>query len=137
MSASDMAVAASEMGGNLNIGVGLNQTFAVMDVLSESAPDAVEMLADVLQRPNLPESEFDRVQSGLVRNLSVGKSRPQSMADAEFAKLLFPDHPYGRFYPEEAALKAYTLDDELFELTHCHPPPEICYIGSSGIRIDP
>ncbi len=111
LSASDMAVKASEMGGNLNIGVGLNQTFAVMDVLSESAPDAVGMLADVLQRPNLPEGEFDRVKSGMVRDLSVGLSRPQSMADAKFAELLYPDHPYGRFYPEEEALKGYTLED--------------------------
>ena len=109
-SAADLAVAASEMGGNLNIGVGLNQTFATMDVLSESAPDAIGILADVLQRPNLPESEFDRIKSGLVRNISVGKSRPQSMADSKFSEILYPDHPYGRSYPADGQMEAYSLD---------------------------
>ncbi len=110
-SAAELAVGVSEMGGSLNIGVGLNQTFAVMDVLADSAPDAVSMLADVLQRPNLPESEFKRVRDGLIRNVSVGKSRPQSIADSKFAEALYPDHPYGRSFPEDGALETYTLND--------------------------
>ena len=59
-----MAYAAAAMGGDINVGVGLDQTFVTMDVLSESAPDALGLIADVLQRPDFPESEFDRIKQG-------------------------------------------------------------------------
>jgi len=110
-SASEVALAASDMGGGISIGVGFDQTFVTMDVLSESVEDAIGLVADVVQRPDLPASEFDRVRDGLKRDLSVGKSRPQGAADEAYYKALFPNHPYGRFYPSESQLGSYTLDD--------------------------
>ncbi len=110
-SASDIALAASEMGGSVNIGVGFDQTTARMDVLSESASEAIKLLADVVQRPDLPASEFERVKNSLIRDLSVGESRPQGTADKAFYAALFPNHPYGQFYPSKSQLEAYSLED--------------------------
>lgn len=110
-SASDIALAASEMGGSVNIGVGFDQTTARMDVLSESASEAIKLLADVVQRPDLPASEFERVKNSLIRDLSVGESRPQGTADKAFYAALFPNHPYGKFYPSKEQLEAYSLED--------------------------
>lgn len=109
-SAADVAVAASGMGGSLNIGVGLDQTTATMDVLSDSVTDAIQLLAGVVRRPTLPGSEFERVRSAMVRDLSVSRSQPQSIASTAFHAELYPDHPYGRWLPEEGKLESYTLD---------------------------
>ncbi len=110
-SPSEMAKLASSMGGNLNLGVGLDRTFATMDVLSDSATDAVGLLADVLQRPNFPQSEFDKRKTNMLRNLSVSRSQPQTQAQEAFDKILYPDHPYGTGMPEDNVVQAFTLDD--------------------------
>ncbi|HET8773828.1 MAG TPA: pitrilysin family protein [Thermoanaerobaculia bacterium] len=101
---------AALMGGSLDISVGQNQTNIVMDVFSESAAAAVALAADVLRNPRLPESEVARLKADLARNLSLQTSQSQSIAAAKFASVMFPDHPYGRYFPTEAMLQAYTID---------------------------
>ncbi len=106
-------VVASEfagMGGELGINVGPDTTSISAEVLSERGADVVRLLADVAERPRLPESELERVKGNLLRNLAIQKSSPQSIAQERFAQLLYGEHPYGRLFPTEAALKGYTID---------------------------
>ncbi len=56
-----LAEEAGRMGGTLSVEAGEDQTQATLDVLSEFAPDAVRLVADVLERPALPASELDRI----------------------------------------------------------------------------
>ncbi len=97
------------MGGELGISVGPDTTAISTEVLSERAADAVRKLADVVQRPRLPETEIERVKGNLLRNLAISKSSPQAIAQEKFAQLLYGEHPYGRVFPTEAMLKGYTL----------------------------
>lgn len=111
-SGADIAAAAAAMGGNLGVGAGAHETFFTLNVLSEHADDAVRLIADVGQRPDLPASEFDRVKQAYARNVAVGKSQPQSAADAALAAAYYgPKHPYGRLFPTDARLAGYTLAD--------------------------
>jgi zinc protease len=105
-----VAQAFAGMGGELGISVGPDTTSISTEVLSERAADAVGLLADVAQRPKLPDSELERVKGNLLRNLAIAKSSPQAIAQERFSKLLYGEHPYGRVFPTEAALKGYTLD---------------------------
>ncbi len=109
--AEQLADAAAAMGGQIAIGVGADQTTLSLDVLSEFAPEAVALLAEVLTRPRFPESELPRVQANFIRNLSVQLASPQAQAQAAFAALLFPDHPYGKLFPTPQQLQAYTIGD--------------------------
>jgi predicted Zn-dependent peptidase len=100
------------MGGEVNIGVSPDRTRLTTDVLSEFAPDAVRLLADLLQNPSLPEEELTRLKRDRLRSLSVQLSQPQSQAFAEFRQVLYgDDHPYGRVFPSQSMLDAYTIDD--------------------------
>ena len=63
------------------------------EVLSERGPQAVRLLADVVQRPRLPESELPRVKANLARTLAIQKSTPQSIAHEKFQALMYGDHP--------------------------------------------
>jgi len=111
-SASALAMKAASMGGDLSIGVGLDETFVSMDVLSESAADALALIAEVMQRPNLPEREFARVQQNLQRNISVASTQPQTIAEEAFINSMYPDHPYATaVLPDPEAFAALTLDD--------------------------
>ena len=46
----------ARMGSSLGVSVNADRTDVEMDVLQEFAPDAVKVLADVLEHPRLPES---------------------------------------------------------------------------------
>jgi predicted Zn-dependent peptidase len=98
------------MGGELGINVGPDTTSISSDVLTDRGPDAIRLIADVAQRPRLPESELGRLKSDLLRNLSIQRSTPQAIAQEKFAELVYGDHPYGRVFPQEATLKAYTIE---------------------------
>src|SRR5580765_8976420 len=56
-----VAQAFASMGGELGISVGPDTTSISTEVLSERAVDAVRLLADVAERPGLPESDLERV----------------------------------------------------------------------------
>ena len=98
------------MGGELGINVGPDTTAVGAEVISDRAADAVRLLADVVQRPRLPEAELARVKGNLLRNLAIQRSTPQSIAQEQFAQLIYGEHPYGRLFPTEAMLKGYTID---------------------------
>ena len=107
---SQIAEAAASMGGQLVVLVGPDQTRVYIEVLSEFAPQAVQLVADVLQRPTLPANEVPRLKNDMLRRLAVSRSRPQAIADELFHKALYPDHPYGRVFPTEEMLKSYSVE---------------------------
>lgn len=98
------------MGGELTVSTGLNQTTLSGSVLSEYAPALIRVLADVTVNPAFPAREVDRLKNDLKRGLSVQKSIPQSQAFERFGKTLYPNQPYGRYFPTEAMLDSYTLE---------------------------
>ena len=98
------------MGGQLGVGVGPDTATVSTDVLSDHGAKAVQLIADVAQRPRLPESELARVKSNMARQLAIQRSTPQSLAAEKFAELTWGDHPYGRLFPTDAMLSGYTLD---------------------------
>lgn len=110
--ASQLAEAAAGMGGGIGIDAGADETAIDIGVLGEHAPDAVQLLAEVVRRPNLPAGEFERVRQNLARDIAVEKSQPQPVADAILARTYFgASHPYGTLFPSDAQLAAYSLDD--------------------------
>ena len=110
-SAADVAAEFASMGGDLEVGTMADQSYVRTDVLSESGPKAAELIADVLQNPALPESELARVKNDLQRNLSIAMSQPQPVARNRYAKLMYPNHPYGRLYPTSEMIAKYTIGD--------------------------
>ena len=110
-SAVEIANAAASMGGDVGISVGVDTTVAGIDVLSEFGPDAVALLADIVTRPALPESQLERIRADFLRNLSVAKSQPQSLAAEAFADLIYGDHAYGTAFASEEQINSYTIED--------------------------
>jgi predicted Zn-dependent peptidase len=110
-SAEQISTDAASMGGDVSVGVGDDQSFVGIDVLSEDAPRAVALIGEVLTTPQLPESELARIRQDYLRNLSVERTQPQTLADEAFAGILYPQHPYGATLPTEEQLHAYTIAD--------------------------
>ncbi len=128
-SSAEVAEAAGGMGGSLMVAVGGDQTTIGLDVLSEAAPDAIALLAEVVSRPALPEREVARVRDNLIRQLTVARSTPGSLATERFAATLYPNHPYGRLFPDEGQLATYDLAAvTAFHRTHFVPNRSHLYV---------
>jgi predicted Zn-dependent peptidase len=108
---SELARAAARMGGAIGVAVGADQTSIGADVLSEFGPELVQLLADIVIAPRLPESELPRIRQDFQRNLAIARTQPQALAAEAFAAALYGDHPYGRSYPTEEQLAAYGIAD--------------------------
>jgi zinc protease len=110
-SSSQIAEASAAMGGSLLVNTGIHETVLGLGVLSDRAPEAVRLLGDIARHPSFPASEFDRVKTGLIRNILIGKSQPQVAAAAALAAAYYgADSPYGNVLPDENKVKGYTLD---------------------------
>jgi zinc protease len=107
----EVAEAAARMGSTLAVTVGADETVAAMDVLSESGPAAVKLLADVVEHPLLPESELARLKTNMLRQIAVGKTQPGQIALVRFRKLMYGDHPYGDVLPTEETVNKLTIED--------------------------
>ena len=109
-SGAEIAKAAATMGGSIAASAGPVRATVGGEALSEFAPDMVRLVADVAQAPAFPASELDRVKADKLRDLAIQKSRPQGLAAEKLAQVIYGDHPFGRYFPTEAALGGYTLD---------------------------
>ncbi len=105
-----VAEQAADMGGTVAVNVGPDVTNLQSDVLSEFGPKIVELMADVVQNPKLPESEVPRIKQDFLRQLSVQKSQPRTMAQARFYEALYPEHPYGRILSTDAIINSFTAE---------------------------
>ena len=108
--AAKLAEAAAAMGGDLEVSVEPDQIAIEIEVLSEFAPQAIALVADVARNPAFPPDDVDRVKADLVRRLAIARTQPGQLAREQFSAALYPDHPYGRSFPTEAMLKGYTVD---------------------------
>ena len=110
-SASQLSEAFARMGGELSVQVSSNTTTLTSTVLSEFGPQAVALLAEVLQQPSFPASEAERLKADMKRKLNVQLAQPGSQAYAKFYASMYPDQPYGRVFPTEAMIDGYTVEE--------------------------
>jgi hypothetical protein len=85
MTSEQVAQAAAQMGSSLGVGVGVDETTVAMDVLSESGPASVKLIADVVENPLLPESELARIKTNMLRQIAVSKRSPRRSQSLAFA----------------------------------------------------
>lgn len=107
--AAQLAQAAAELGGNLEISVSNDELVLSLEVLSEFTPQAVTLIADVARNPGFPEANVGRVKADLLRRLAVAKTTTRDLAANELAHALYAGHPYSHVLPTEDMLKGYTV----------------------------
>ncbi|HEY9229650.1 MAG TPA: pitrilysin family protein [Gemmatimonadaceae bacterium] len=98
------------MGGGLGVGVQPDQMTVASEVLSEFAPNALAIIADVAMHPAFPEKELARLKTARVRQVAIQRSSAGALAREQYSAAVYGDHPYGRIYPTEQLLQSYTID---------------------------
>ncbi len=106
---SQISTAAAQMGGQVDIAVGVDTASIQASGLTEFAPDLAKLVADLALNPKFPANELERLKADNLRRLSIAKSNPQQMATEKFREVVYDKHPYGQIFPTETQMKGYTL----------------------------
>ncbi|MEO6023872.1 MAG: pitrilysin family protein [Burkholderiales bacterium] len=72
--------------------------------------EAISLLATIVQQPEFPEAILEREKAQLISALRQSNSDADSVAERQFYKILYQDHPYSQ-KPTETSLKPITRDD--------------------------
>jgi zinc protease len=94
------------MGARLSGFAGQDASTFQMRGLSDTLPQMLGLLSDVVRNPTFPEDEVDLLKSNAAQALRAQLASPQFVNNRVFRGELFGDHPYARIGPTEATLAA-------------------------------
>jgi len=109
-SAETLAREMAEMGGNLSTGAQSDKTAIGGEVLSEFDTRLIELLADVILNPKFAQEDLETIRANKLRNLTISRAQPGTIALEKFRDVIYPNHPYGSIFENEATLKGFTIE---------------------------
>ena len=112
--AEQIANAVDSIGGAMGTGAGTDLSFITAVVMKDSLSFALDMVADVAQRPAFAPEEIERQRQQSLSGMQVSYEDPEFIANVVFDRLVYGFHPYGR--PQSGtpqSVAALTRDDLL------------------------
>lgn len=100
------------LGGDLSVTADEDATWVGLQLLSRDAATGVDLLSDLILRPDFPAEEVEKLRARAVDGIRAAKEEPLGVLPLYFAGALFQGHPYGR--PEvgtEETVAAFTRED--------------------------
>jgi zinc protease len=94
-SAEQIADAIDFIGGVLGTGAGSDLSFVNSVVMKDSYDLALELMADVVQRPTFADAEIERQRQQALSALKVSADDPEAVAGRVIDRLIYGFHPYG------------------------------------------
>jgi len=99
-------------GGAMGVGAANEVTFVNGAVIKDQVALALDLAADVVQRPAFAPAEIRRQMEQAIQGLQVSAEDPEFIANSLIDRLVFGFHPYGRPGPNSIeALQRITRDD--------------------------
>ena len=112
LSAIEVSEGFARIGAEYDVDAGADATHFSLTTLSRFADRGAALLADILVRPSLRASDFDRVRQMRLDRLRQLKDVPSAVAERAFRRLMYGEHPYGHLPIGDAlALGAMALED--------------------------
>ncbi|NOT26916.1 MAG: insulinase family protein [Acidobacteria bacterium] len=112
LSTIDISDAMARIGADYSADVGSDTTRFTLTTLTRFADRGASLLADLLMRPSMRHSDFDRVRQLRLDRLQQLKDSPAGVAERAFLRLMYAEHPYGHLsIGTAAALGSVTLEE--------------------------
>ncbi len=113
-SAQEIAALVDGLGADFDTGSGLELSYVAGEFMSRDQAVMVDLLADVLRRPNFPEAEFDKLKKQTIDGITSDKDDPGSVIGEYGYAFLYGEHPYGRpVEGDEATNRGLVREDAL------------------------
>src|SRR5262249_24589672 len=107
--AQQLAEAAADLGGALQVTVRASDTAIDRVCLGDSTAKGIAVVAEVARDPSFPESELARLKADLIRETAVLRSQQQPLAQEAFQQAIYGNHPYGRTLAQAKEVERFTL----------------------------
>lgn len=122
------------LGATLSAGSNLDTTTVSLSALKENLEDSLDILSDVVQRPNFPEDEIERQRPQLLTGIQQEKANPTSIALRMLPAMMYGEgHAYGiplTGSGTEEAVTTITRDDLVtFHATWMRPDNATLYVA--------
>ena len=112
LSTIDISDAMARIGADYSADVGPDATRFTLTTLTRFADKGASLLADLLMRPSMRQSDFDRVRQLRLDRIQQLKDSPSGVAERAFLRLMYAEHPYGHLSIGTAtALGSVTLEE--------------------------
>jgi len=110
--------------------VGVMQLGFSGSMLARNLPAALDIYADILRRPHLPEQELDAAKSLALQDIQGLEDEPQAKVMTELRQRHYPD-PLGRYHRgTEAGVSAITIEQvRVYHQRHFQPDGVILAIA--------
>jgi zinc protease len=107
-----LADAVARLGAHLEVQAGGEITTVSLMTLVKHTRPALDLLADIVRRPQLTADDFARVRELRLNRLRQSSRVAGTMADRALISAVFGDHPYGHgSLGTTAAIEATTIDE--------------------------
>ncbi len=96
LNADQIAEAFESIGANFSTGAARDMAWISLRTLTleEQMASALEIWQKVIEKPDFPEADFDRLKKQALVGLQAEKQNPGSIAEKTFYKNLYGNHPY-------------------------------------------
>jgi predicted Zn-dependent peptidase len=112
LSAIDVSDALARIGADFDVDVAADVTAFSMTTVSRFAVRGASLLADLVIRPSLRETDFSRIRQLRLDRLRQIKDLPPALAERAFLRLMYGEHPYGHLpIGNDNALQSMTIDE--------------------------
>lgn len=119
--AAQIAESIESIGGSVNARAGLESVSLSVDVPTPDSKLAFHMLAHLARFANFPQEEFDVAKAQSLTLLQQSEVNPSTLANRQFGRIAFGDHPYG-YYTSSASVEGLTRADVVdFHKTYFKP----------------
>ena len=110
------------LGANLFTSAGSDAAQTTLIVLKKNLPRALQLMGDIVIRPDFPEAEVARLREERLTNLRRSVDQPTTIAANAFGALVYGEtHPYGRFATMEATQRTDRAAMAAFHRTFYQP----------------
>jgi len=123
-SSKDIAEQVDALGATLFANSGLASITSAVTAsgLVETLDQTLEIFADVVRNPSFPQSEVDKYRTRTLASLQLQRSSPQFLAQEQFSKAIYGDHPGALVAPPADSVKKLTTKDlAVFHSTYYRP----------------
>lgn len=111
-SAREISEAIEDVGGDLNACTDRDGTNFTASVLAEHLPLAVELIADLIERPRFAAADLEREKDVVLQELGEARDTPNDIIFDDLWSVAFGDQPLGRpVLGDETSIEAITLEN--------------------------
>ena len=131
-SAQDIAEEIEAVGGHLNAYTSRENTAFYAKVLSEDAPLALDIVADILQRSTFLEDELERERAVVLQEIGQAYDTPDDIVFDHFQETAYPDQALGRPVLGESDTVGALSRDALWDYLRGHYGPQQMVVAAAG-----